>query len=230
MYLNYRNLPYRTEWISYPDIKPTFMKLGFEPTDKEWDGSDQYTCPAIIDPTTPEPTLVADSAKIAAYLEKAYPDSLEHPTLFPADLGSKIQERIDQMNSTLTMPLIFMMLPSVPDNLVDPRGKEYFLFTREKRRGYPLSEMLPAGSAARKENWERIKEALDALDAVFEGDLLFGDRVTYADIVLAALLSFTIDVPDGRDGPDVEYLWQLIAPLNGGRWARFMEKMEKYRA
>lgn len=232
LYLNYRNIPYKTEWVSYPDIKPTLSALGFKGTSIGKDGTPHYTVPSIIDPTPSEPTLVEDSARIAEYLEKAYPPSDAHPALLPEELHSEIQDRINLIRARVYDPIGSMIIACVPDALEDPRGREYYLTTREKYFGFPLPDFLPEGSDARKENWEQAKKALDELDAAFatrEGVFFFGDTMTYADVVLGALFSFAKDIPDSRDGPDVSSVWQLIEPLNDGRWSRFMEKMEQYR-
>lgn len=44
MALNYKKLPYKTEWVEYPDIKPTFEALGIAPNTR--DPKYQYFCPA----------------------------------------------------------------------------------------------------------------------------------------------------------------------------------------
>ena len=56
--LNYKRLPYRTEWVEYPDIEATLRAIGGAPTAKVSlnDGSggkkDHYTLPAIHDSHT----------------------------------------------------------------------------------------------------------------------------------------------------------------------------------
>lgn len=230
--LNYRQLPYRTEWISYPDIKPLFQEIGFKPTAKEWDGGPMYTVPAIVDPTSPEKTLVENAVDVALYLEKAYPASEAHPGVFPEAAKDRVLELITQIDTTVGATIGALVLPSVPNALEDPIGAQWFTDIRHKRLGFPLEDLLPRGSDAREATWAAAKKALDNLDEVFAqggGDYILGDKITYADFVLAALLGFAKDVPSTRDGPEVAFVWDLVEPLNGGRWARFMEKMEKYR-
>lgn len=41
--LNYKRLPYRVEYISYPDIEPMLKKLGFPPTSPTFPN---YTLPS----------------------------------------------------------------------------------------------------------------------------------------------------------------------------------------
>lgn len=46
MVLNYKKLPYRTEWVEYPDLRPTLSKL--VPAREGVDYStDEYTSPAV---------------------------------------------------------------------------------------------------------------------------------------------------------------------------------------
>lgn len=44
MALNYKKLPYTTEWVEYPDIAPKFKQLGIPPNER--DPKFQYSCPA----------------------------------------------------------------------------------------------------------------------------------------------------------------------------------------
>lgn len=44
MALNYKKLPYRTEWVEYPDIAPKFKELGIAPNTR--DPKFEYSCPA----------------------------------------------------------------------------------------------------------------------------------------------------------------------------------------
>jgi len=76
--LNLKGIPYKTEWVEYPDIEPICKKLGIAPTYKNADGSDRYTIPAIHDPSTG--VYISDSVLIAEYLDKTYPYT---PQVFP---------------------------------------------------------------------------------------------------------------------------------------------------
>ncbi|KAF8588673.1 hypothetical protein K439DRAFT_1233675, partial [Ramaria rubella] len=74
--LNYKGIPYKTTWVSYPDIEPTLKKLGCSPTGTKPDDPSKpfYTLPAIIDTSNGTQVVIADSLAIAEYLEAKYPD------------------------------------------------------------------------------------------------------------------------------------------------------------
>jgi hypothetical protein len=84
--LNFKGLPFKTEWLEYPDIKPTLIKLGVAPSSTLPDGSPFYTLPVISDPNKVtadgKPTIVGDSQVIAEYLDKQYPSK---EALIPED-------------------------------------------------------------------------------------------------------------------------------------------------
>ncbi|KAG8906837.1 hypothetical protein FRB99_006012 [Tulasnella sp. 403] len=229
--LNVKGLPYRTEWISYPDIESTFIKLGFKPTGIQPVNRPLYTCPAILDPTTPV-TPVADSLDIALYLDTAYPN---HGTrLFPEEAKSKQLDFVQRFQRGFYEHLVLLMLPSVPEHLEDPRGAEYFIRTRKERRGYPLTEMCPAGSPQRQKGWDDLKNDLDVIAAIYDenvegqGEYFVGTQITYPDICLAAAFLFTKLVQCDQDGPQVTSVWEMLQRLNGGRWAKLLAKFDGY--
>ena len=77
MSLNYKGLLVKTIWVEYPDIESLYHKLNLEATSKSPDGGPLYTLPVIYDPSTG--STVSDSAAIAKYLDKTYPNT---PVLF----------------------------------------------------------------------------------------------------------------------------------------------------
>lgn len=81
--LNYKSIPYRTEWVEYPQIESLAQRLGVKPTSLKADRvMPEYTLPIIHDESTG--VSIANSLPIALYLEETYPGS---PRLFPE--GSK---------------------------------------------------------------------------------------------------------------------------------------------
>lgn len=78
--LQLKGIPFKTEWVEYPDIEPLCKRIGALPTSKKTDGRDHYTLPTIFDPSTGR--AISDSLPIALYLDQTYPDSPGH-SLFP---------------------------------------------------------------------------------------------------------------------------------------------------
>ncbi|KAG8954393.1 hypothetical protein FRC04_011719 [Tulasnella sp. 424] len=229
--LNLKGLPYRTEWVSYPDIQPTFEKLGIPHTSLKKDGSGRphYTCPAIIDPTTPEPTKLSDSTPITLYLEEAYKGV--GPTVFPDGTKDAQLEFIDAVAVDASIAVGSLVRPAVP-GILDPRGSEYFYRARSADLGKPLETVCLAGSDERKQTWEDLKRALDAIAKVYDqnvegkGEYFAGTDITYADICLAAIFMWA-RIPSDRDKDmGVDSVWGGIAKLDEGRWAKFMQKFE----
>lgn len=66
----YKGIPYKTEWLEYPDIEGKLKELGISLTSIKQDGQPFYPLPAIFDPNTS--TGIADSYSIARYLDKTY--------------------------------------------------------------------------------------------------------------------------------------------------------------
>ena len=78
--MNYKGVPYKTEWVEMPDITPKLKEIGGAPTKKK-DSQDFYTLPAIHDSDTGR--VITESTNIAAYLDEKYPD---RPLLFPKEI------------------------------------------------------------------------------------------------------------------------------------------------
>ncbi|KAG8868514.1 hypothetical protein FRB97_002318 [Tulasnella sp. 331] len=236
--LNMKGAPYRTEWISYPDIEPTFKKLGIPPSmKKSYNGQDHYTCPSIIDYTVTPEKPMTDSKAIAQYLDEKY--SLEEqygPKLFPE--GTKEAQLAfirdwDAANGTFDR-FKFLCLGCVPELIEDPRGTRYYYESREKAYGMSMLDFYPAGSQERKEAWEALQTALDALAVRYDenaegnGEYAFGGHITYVDIVVVATFLWTRFTPVDRDGPETKCVWDIVKTWNGGRWQRLMDMFEKY--
>lgn len=75
--LNFKCLPYRTQWVDMPDIASLREELGVPANRTHPDSTPYHTLPVVQDATTGK--LLGDSFEIALYLESAYP---EGPSLF----------------------------------------------------------------------------------------------------------------------------------------------------
>jgi len=123
--LGIKNIPYTTMWVEYPDIEPTLRALRAAPTGvvPDFKGGERpfYTVPAITDPNTlneeGKPTVVVESSKIAAYLDKYYPGV--GPVLVPS--GTKGFQAVfeDYILKTFIYPCREIIIPSFYENLTE---------------------------------------------------------------------------------------------------------------
>ncbi|KAG9010363.1 hypothetical protein FRB95_000244 [Tulasnella sp. JGI-2019a] len=234
--LNYKGLPYRTEWISYPDVEPIFKKLGIPPSmKKNYNDQDHYTCPSIIDYTVTPEAKVTESLAIAQYLDDKYSSEEKYgPRLFPEGTKDAQLTFYAKFVDGIGYNVVALCLGSVPAIIEDPRGAEYFEASREKMKGRPLSQFFAAGSSERKEAWDALREGLNELAMAYDkneegrGEYLFGKNITFADMVVVAAFLWARITPVDRDGPESKYVWDTVKTWNGGRWERLVEKFEKY--
>jgi len=225
--LNYKRLPYKTVWVSYPDIAPTLISLGLEPLSS----GVAYTLPVIADPThSGPPTIVRDSLAIAKYLDVTYPD-LERP-LFPGGTHA-LQALFMHHVSTRIAPTLRPLLVPLAAAILDDAALPYFNQTREAFFGMPLAEFRPKG-AKLEEAWSNVKKEFDVLDSILQkndiqfggngGDLVLGDRLSFADFVLAGLFVWMTKVNSEEDGNP----WERVRRWHDGRWERLWKRCEEF--
>ncbi|OSC97239.1 glutathione transferase FuA class [Trametes coccinea BRFM310] len=211
--LNYKGLPYKTMWVEYPDIEAVSRSLGLSPTSTKPDGSPKYTLPAIYDPNTK--TAVVDSAAIARYLDKTYPDT---PRLIPYETDA-LHAAFEHVFIPTFLPDLIKIVAVPTTESLTPRSEAYF------RAAHDITDPGPK----REEHWNGFKKALQTfaqwLDADGTGNRLFflGNKIGYADITHAAFLIW-IRIVLGADSKE----WKDITTWDGGRWARFMDAFAKY--
>jgi len=218
--LNFKGIPYKTEWVEYPDIEPLCKKLGISPTSKKADGSDHYTLPAIHDPSTG--TYISDSILIAEYLEKTYPDTpqvfLHHTIALQAAFTAAFGNNLSSLRS--------FIIPATYTKL-NPRSQEYFRRTREKSFGKAMENIAPKGEAAIAE-WAQFRDGLGKVDAWYaknggKGPFLLGETPSWGDIAVASYILW-LRVVWGKDSQQ----WKDISSWHNGRWATIIEALKKY--
>jgi len=218
--LNYKGIPYKTEWVEYPEIEETLKKLGGAPTSKKKDGGDHYTLPAIYDSSTGK--SVTDSMNIAIYLDEEYPDT---PPLFPNGTHAATELLSSHFKSTVAITLSPLMLPPCCASL-NPPSAEYFRRTREQSYGKKLEDFTPPGPI-REEAWAKVKEGFNLLAGMYakngEGKhYFFGEVFSFADAIVAGGLVWVRIIlrPESEE-------WKTVASWNEGRWAKLLELVEK---
>ncbi|KAG8954440.1 hypothetical protein FRC04_011767 [Tulasnella sp. 424] len=217
--LNYKQIPYKTVWVSLPDIEPTLKPLGFDPTPSVINGKEWFTLPVISDPSPEpggEPTLVVDSQVIAEYLDSKYP---QRPIL---PEGTKaFQAMFVGWVRTNTLPhLIPLVAPQIVPILDDP-GAEYYIRTREEMFGRKLTEM--GIGEERAKSLAALEKVLATLDGHISlnggGDFLMGSTPSFADFILCASFMWMKRAPTTQD-PGFETVFDVIKGWHGGRWGR----------
>lgn len=220
--LNYKRIPYKVEWVEYPDIRSTCERLGAPPS--TYIGHEPfYTVPFIYDPKTQ--TYISDSTHIAQYLEATYPDT---PKLFPEgplNGAAALNLFQDIWQEKCRNPLSPLVIPKVYQQL-NPASQPYFRETRERRFGKKLEDVIPSDDAARKEMWDLAKAGFGKMDGYMKWNgtastFWMGEVRSYADLVMVALLLWVQTIY--KQG-SVE--WTEMAAWHDGRWSRLLSAFE----
>ena len=125
--LNLKGIPYKTEWLEYPDIAPTLKSFGVPPNEPP---ARDYSSPAICI----SGKYIMDSRKIADALEKEYPSPSLH-------LDSPILKKVEELVPECIGTLLPVILPRVPRVVLSPRSAEYFSRDRAEHFGMDLSQL-----------------------------------------------------------------------------------------
>jgi len=219
--LNFKNIPYTTEWVELGDIEAHCKNLGILPTANRRDGSPVYTLPAIYDPSTN--IYLADSLPIARYLEKQYPDT---PSIFPHNSGAlhfaftkALLDEIDAV-TPFVVPASYAILSSAT--------QAYFRRTRELSYGKKLEDIAPQGGD-KVVQWATFKNGLGNVDEWFAmnggGPFVMGHTLSWSDIILASELAW-FRASWGEDSAQ----WKDILSWHGDRWENFLRNMKEYEA
>ena len=149
--LNYKQIPYTTEWTEFPDIAHKFKSLGLTPNS---DGT-PYTCPMIRDSNG---KYIMGSGAIAAELEKQYP---EPPLYLDSPLLPKVQAAIMQVMGPLRAQASSTLLSDV----LSERSADYWREKAEAKFGMPLATLQEQNAGEKA--WEKVVPTIKEI-----GDLL----------------------------------------------------------
>ncbi|PLB47497.1 putative glutathione S-transferase [Aspergillus steynii IBT 23096] len=180
--LNFKGLDYRTEWVEYPDIKPT-LESHVSP-----DAGGTYTIPTIA---LPDGKYLMDSRKITDYLEEAHPQ----PTL---RLDSLYLLKVEDLWSQYMGALRPVFIPEIPKRLLNDASIDYWYTTRERMFNMPLDRVEKELGGER--GWNETTSVIQEITALLsenKGPFFEGEIVGYADFVWASVLLFL-----ARIGPD----------------------------
>ncbi|OCH87044.1 hypothetical protein OBBRIDRAFT_796579 [Obba rivulosa] len=226
--LNYKGLSYRTIWLEYPDIERVCKEVGAKPSQEPKEGDSAppyYSCPFIYDPNTN--TAVSDSARIARYLDKTYPET---PAVIPPGTDALHAAFESAFASAVIMPLLPILLPA-SHTYLNPRSQDHYRRNRERELGELFGGKLEDWSSpgpVREEQWRAIREGLSKVNAWMTVDghekpYVMGNQVCYADLFVAAWLVWVKRIL----GPQSSE-WVELETWDGGRWGKLMKDMEQY--
>lgn len=222
--LNYKKIPYNTEWVEYPDISAHCQKVGLPKTSTRLtkrSGVKYHTLPAIHDPSTG--ITLSDSALIAEYLENQYPDG---PNVFPHNtIGLQIDFH-DSMSAVLAALWDFVIPPIIA--VLNPTSREYYRETREQTWGKRLEDIPPSGDKYTEE-WAKVERGFTQMatwyEKVADGPFIMGKEASWADFVVGAHLMWF-----SKAWGDDDKKWKAIMSWNGGVWKALFNALEQYGA
>ncbi|KAF8190222.1 hypothetical protein K438DRAFT_1592458, partial [Mycena galopus ATCC 62051] len=205
--LNYKQIPYKTTWVNFPDIETVLTAAGAPPTSH---AAPKYTLPAIIDGET----ALSDSRVIAEYLDRTYPTR-------PVPLLGMEQETAVESVLRLLSPLV---VPNVVNHL-EERDAAYYVQSRRKMFGKELHEICPP--SRRDEMLHVLDVGLTELsdfagEASREGWIFGKDGPAYEDFELVGWFFWAkiAGLPD---------LWERIK-AHDAKWSRLFTAAEPYMA
>ncbi|KAK8004321.1 hypothetical protein PG989_004040 [Apiospora arundinis] len=186
--LNYKQIPYKTIFLEFPDIEPTLKELGLAPNES----GHKYTVPAIHH--VPTDTHLMGSLPIAEFLESTYPD---HPVPLTSEVGREIGTRA----RAAVGPVLTKSLMPREVHILPPRAQEYFRRTREAAIGRPLEALLDGDEEQKR--WDAAADEVRALGELLlarkaeGGPFLLGDKPSYTDFFIAGSLQCARTVDEG---------------------------------
>ncbi|KAF8192117.1 hypothetical protein BJ912DRAFT_276935 [Pholiota molesta] len=215
--LNFKGVPYKTEWVEWPDIKSVYEKHGIKAASRNPDGSPQYTLPVIHDPSTG--VSISDSFMIAEYLDKTCPT----PQIFPHHTQG-LQAPFESAYIERSRPIVPFVIPVISAKLT-PISQAVYIPEQEKIFGKTIAELLPKGEAA-VEGWNKYKDGLAEVArwyAETDGPFLLGDTISWADFVVASLIMMCRSLWGEKSQQ-----WQDITTWHDGRFGNFIKEVDRY--
>ncbi|KAF9531527.1 hypothetical protein CPB83DRAFT_891877 [Crepidotus variabilis] len=228
-YLDYRRIPYKTEWLEYPDIEAFSKKHSIPPTTiyPASQGLDPvYTLPAIHDPSTG--VYLAESLEIALYLDEKYPESVTGvPRVIPEGTLGLQKAFYAAFWKILEPHLLDFLLITAPN--LNPVSEEFFRRTKAERAGLTsLEDAIPSVEVA-KARWAQLEtefgKAAKWYPSKEKGIFIMGTKPVWADIAVAAILHWMKSVYGAESDK-----WNDIARWDDGRWKELLESVQSFTA
>lgn len=224
--LNYKGIPYKTEWVELPDGRATYEKTGAKPA-VGFAGQPSYSFPIIKDDSTG--VAIGDSFAIAQYLDETYPDTAK---LIPdADKQAALLKELEGA----IIPAVPLVLKQTYDSgLLTPRAREYFTTTRASLLGFlgikvATMDEFHMSAEEREDQWRKVQQFFDAMSPKWGGDgnhsWFLGDTISFIDLAMGGMILAQRAIW-GVDSKE----WKDIMTWNSGKWAKFVDGLKDYEA
>ncbi|KAF5653871.1 glutathione S-transferase [Fusarium sp. NRRL 25303] len=179
--LNYKDIPYQTIFLEFPDIEPKLRELGLEPHDSS-SGSPRYTVPTIHH--VPTGRYIMNSPAIAEFIESVYPDP-------PLPLSSELGREIETKARGAVGPAFRISVTPRENLILSPQAQEYFRTKNEARMGCKLEDLMDPEKE--EKTWQGVADKMSELSDLMltnkdKGPFLLGDKPSYTDFFIAASL------------------------------------------
>ncbi|KIJ49082.1 hypothetical protein M422DRAFT_225713 [Sphaerobolus stellatus SS14] len=224
--LNYKRIPYKTVWVSFPDIEETLIKAGGEGKTKLKKRDDPsklfYTLPAIKDESGPEHIVIIGTIQCAEYLEEKFP---ERPVL--PKTGRALEFAVEAFFDTVVFPNFFLPVLPLVYAILDDHAKPYFRQTREQVFGKKIEELSPEGPV-RDEQWKKLEKGFDTLATIYEKNgpnvdfIAGGANPSHADFYIASNLMWIKCV-----SPE-EWKNRGVEQWSNSRWGKLIKRLEEW--
>ena len=208
-------MPFKSEWVEYPDIVALYQKHGIPATEKKPDGSPHPTLPLIHDASTGR--FISDSLLIAKYLDDTYPDT---PKLFPPGTDSLIRAYNAAYTSTISPVYIFTFFQTY--RVMNTRSLDHF----EKKIKVAFGDTKEPQGDERRVQWAKVEQAFGVVASwLGKGDdFVMGSTVSYADIITGGWLVWIRNI-FGEDSAE----WKQVASWQDGRWAKLVKSLDQFK-
>lgn len=240
--LNFKGIPYQTQWVQMPQIASLREGLGVLANRTLPDGSPFHTLPMIKDATTNR--LIGDSFEIALYLDETYPDA---PKLFhPRTIGltAALNAQVDSLFTPFTLLCDKMPFdPSVIEEViaifakragtggkdiqqeVSDEQREEMLVSFEAKLGELAKAYWHTGGTTdhiwRAGGTEKEQVQRPPPGRELPGPFLDGDEPAYPDFIVGAWLKMM----EASMRPEE---WQRMRSWQGGLWANLVDALSEW--
>ncbi|KAF2216039.1 hypothetical protein CERZMDRAFT_34473 [Cercospora zeae-maydis SCOH1-5] len=179
--LNYKKIPFRTQWIPYVRLQETLAATGVAPHPKpNWA---DYTTPTV---RFPDGTVIMDSEKIIPKIEELYPSPSLH--LDRTDIIDAEKAAVGK----IFPPLMSWFFPKVASRILVEEDLPWFEDDRGRRFGMSMNDLEQ--SKSEEDCFAEAQPGFEMLEKVLtdfkkdDGPFVMGKEICYADFLLVGLV------------------------------------------